>query len=184
MIAHFGFKKTPFEKTISESELLETYDMKEALARFEYLKKSRGIMLITGDPGMGKTCILRKIVKSLNPQNYQHCYTPHATISRREFYRQLSFLFNLPEKSSKTILYHQLQQGINDICKNQGKIPCIILDECHLMDDATLEELVLLTNFEMDSKVPFIILLVGFNELREKLKRRRHEALNQRVTFR
>lgn len=158
--------------------------MKEVMARFEHLKKSRGIMLLTGDPGMGKTCILRRMVKSLNPQNYHHCYTPHATISKIEIYRQLSVLFHLPQKFSKTALYQQLQQTINDIYKNQGKIPCIILDECHLMDDATLEELVLLTNFEMDSKIPFILILAGLNELRERLKRRRHEPLNQRITFR
>jgi len=184
MLAEFGLKKMPFDKTISESDLMETYDMKEALARFEHLKRCRGIMLLTGDPGTGKTCILRRMVKNLNPQNYHHCYTPHATISRTELYRQLSILFNLPPRFFKTSLYQQIQHAIIDLGRNQGKIPCIILDECHLMDDATLEELVLLTNFEMDSQLPFILVLSGLHELREKLNRRRHEALNQRITFR
>jgi type II secretory pathway predicted ATPase ExeA len=52
------------------------------------------------------------------------------------------------------------------------------------MDHDTLQELILITNFQMDSKVPFILVLIGQPDLREKLKRRMHEPLNQRITLR
>jgi type II secretory pathway predicted ATPase ExeA len=96
----------------------------------------------------------------------------------------LNSLLKLPFKSSKTAIFDQVQAGLWDLYKNQGKVPCVILDECHLMDDNTLQELVLLTNFEMDSQTPLILILSGLHELSEKLKRRRHESLNQRVTMR
>jgi type II secretory pathway predicted ATPase ExeA len=73
---------------------------------------------------------------------------------------------------------------VTELHVNHGKTPVIILDEAHLMDHDTLQELILITNFEMDSKVPFLLVLIGQPDLREKLKRRMHEPLNQRITLR
>ncbi len=184
MIAEFGLKKMPFDKSIKVQELYESYDVSEIEARLSYVKQYRGILLLTGEPGSGKTAMLRKFVHNLNPASYEHSYSPHLTISRTELYKQLNSLLRLPHKSSKTALFDQIQAGLWDLYKNQGKVPCLILDECHLMDDNSLQELVLLTNFEMDSQTPLILILSGLHELSEKLKRRRHESLNQRVTMR
>ena len=83
----------------------------------------------------------------------------------------------------KSDLFEQIQKTVMDLFEHQGKTPCFILDECHLMDHETLQELILITNFQMDSKVPFLLILIGQPDLREKLKRRMHEPLNQRVTL-
>jgi general secretion pathway protein A len=182
--AYFGLKKLPFAKEIKTDQMLETFDTKETFTRLSYIRQNRGIFCLTGEPGSGKTSILRKFVESLNPQTHTHCYTPHTTISRSELYRQLNSLLNLPPKVRKSDLFEQIQRAILDLYQNQGKTPVIILDECHLMDHQTLQELVLMTNFHMDSKVPFILVLVGQVELRETLKRRIHEPLNQRITLR
>ena len=84
----------------------------------------------------------------------------------------------------KCDLFEQIQRAVTDLFENQGKTPCFILDEAHLMDHATLTELIMITNFQMDSKVPFILVLIGQPDLRDKLKRRMHEPLNQRITLR
>lgn len=184
MLAELGLKKMPFEKSIKVGDLYNHYDTKEAMARLEFIKQHRGILLLVGEPGSGKTTILRKFAYELNPQSYEHHYTPHSTVRRLELYRQLNALLRLPSRFSKTALFNQIQEGIWDLYKNQGRIPCLILDECHLMDDNTLEELILLTNFEMDSQMPLILILSGLCDLAERLKRRRHEALNQRISLR
>jgi general secretion pathway protein A len=184
MIAEFGLNRMPFDKSIRVQDFYSSYDAAEIEVRLEYIKQYRGILLLTGEPGSGKTAMLRKFVYNLNPGSYEHCYSPHVTISRSELYRQLNSLLKLPPKGSKSALFSQVQDGLWDLYKNQGKVPCVILDECHLMDDATLQELVLLTNFEMDSQMPFILILSGLHELSEKMKRRRHESLNQRVSLR
>lgn len=184
MIAEFGLKRMPFDKSIKVQDFYTSYDVGEINARLEYVKQYRGILLLTGEPGSGKTAMLRKFVHNLNPASYEHCYTPHATISRTELYRQINSLLKLPHIGSKSGLFAQVQAGLWDLYKNQGKVPCLILDECHLMDDNTLQELVLLTNFEMDSQTPLILILSGLHDLSERLKRRRHESLNQRVVMR
>ncbi|MGK5088293.1 AAA family ATPase [Bdellovibrionota bacterium FG-2] len=182
--AYFGFKKLPFPKELKTTAMYESFDLKEAFARLQFLKQNRGIFCLTGEPGSGKTSVLRRFVEELNPQTHLHAYTPHATVSKIELYRQINGLLNLPNRMHKSALFAQIQKAVTELHEHHGKTPVIILDECHLMDCQTLQELILITNFQMDSKVPFLLILIGQPDFRETLKRRMHEPLNQRITLR
>lgn len=177
---YFGIKQMPFTQEIKAVDLIPSFDIKETEARLAYLKQHRGIMRLTGEPGSGKTSILRRWVDTLNPQAYQHCYTPHATVSKTDLYRQINSLLNLPSKMRKSDLFSQIQAAIW-AQYTQGRVTCLIFDECQMMDHSTLQELVPLTNFVMDSKLPFILLMVGQPELLDKLNRAIHEPLKQRI---
>lgn len=181
---YYGLRKFPFQKDIKTGQLLESLDVREAEARLAYLRQYRGIFCLTGEPGAGKTSVARRFVESLAPQHFMHCYTPHATVSRPELYRQINGLLKLPSKIRKSDLFGQIQASILEQYQNQGKVTCIILDECQMMDHATLQELVLLTNFEMDSRLPFLLLLIGQPEFKETLNRAIHEPLKQRISVR
>jgi type II secretory pathway predicted ATPase ExeA len=182
--AYFGLKKQPFTKDLKTDQMFESFDLKEAFTRLQVLKQNRGIFCLTGEPGSGKTSAMRKFVDGLNPQTHVHCYTPHATVSKSELYRQLNSLLKLPTRISKSALFEQIQKAVMDLYEHQGKTPVIILDEAHLMDHETLQELILITNFQMDSKLPFLLILLGQPDLKDKLKRRMHEPLNQRIRLR
>jgi type II secretory pathway predicted ATPase ExeA len=181
---YYGLKKMPFPKELKTDQMFESFDVKEAFTRLQVLKQNRGIFCLTGEPGSGKTSVLRKFVEGLNPQTHTHCYTPHATVNRNDLYRQLNTLLRLPPRIRKSDLFDQIQRAITELHDQQGKTPVIILDETHLMDHDTLQELILITNFQMDSRVPFLLILIGQPDLRDKLKRRIHEPLNQRITLR
>jgi len=182
--AYFGFKRQPFHKELKTTQMFSSFDSKEAATRLQLLKQNRGIFCLTGEPGAGKTSVLRKFVEELNPQTHIHCYTPHATVNRNDLYRQLNQLLKLPTRVRKSDLFEQIQRAVQELHDSQGKTPVIILDEAHLMDHETLQELILITNFQMDSKMPFLLVLIGQPDLRDKLKRRMHEPLNQRISLR
>ena len=182
--AYFGFKRQPFFKELPTSQMFPSFDLKEAQTRLQLLKQNRGIFCLTGEPGAGKTSVLRKFVEELNPQTHIHCYTPHATVNRNDLYRQINQLLKLPPRVRKSDLFEQIQRTVLELHDSQGKTPVIILDEAHLMDHESLQELILITNFQMDSKLPFLLVLIGQPDLRDRLKRRMHEPLNQRITLR
>jgi hypothetical protein len=54
------------------------------MARFDYIKRRGGILLLTGDPGVGKTLTLRRYVDTLNENLFKPYYTPLSTLSRAD----------------------------------------------------------------------------------------------------
>ena len=68
---YFGMKFNPFSKEIPSDNLYESNDFKELESRLKYLQKTRGIGLVIGEPGTGKSTALRKYVSSLNRSLYK-----------------------------------------------------------------------------------------------------------------
>ena len=180
----FGLKRTPFDKSIKTAEILETEPLSECAARLEYIKRRGGILLLTGDPGVGKTLALRRFVDSLNENLFKSFYSPLSTLSRLDLLRHLNRLLGLPPRGSKSAAYIQIQRLLMETKEQAGKTVVIILDEAHLLQSGPLEELRLLTNFKMDSYDPFILILSGQSEMRRILEFAVMEPLNQRINIR
>jgi len=182
--AWFGLKGHPFDKNINTQQVLDTEPFKEAAARLDYLKRRGGIMLLTGDPGVGKTLALRRYVDSLNDNLFRPYYTPLSTLSRSDLLSHLNRLLGLPQRISKSALYTQIQKTLLESKEQQGKTILIIIDEAHLLQTGPLEELRLLSNFKMDSYDPFILILCGQSDLRRTMDFAVMEPLNQRIAIR
>ncbi len=161
LLAWFGLKTFPFDKNIRTHEALDTEPFKEATARLDYIKRRGGILLLTGDPGVGKTLALRRYVDSLNENLFKPCYTPLSTLSRADLLYHLNRLLGLPPRLSKSAIYGQIQKALLESRESCGKTIFLIIDEAHLLQTGPLEELRLLTNFKMDSYDPFILVLSG-----------------------
>ena len=82
LLAWYGLKRFPFDKNIKSDLAMDTEPLKECLARLSYIKRRGGILLLTGDPGVGKTLALRKYAQNLNPNLFKTLYTPLSTLSR------------------------------------------------------------------------------------------------------
>ena len=80
VVAHFGLKRFPFDKEIKPSDVAQTEPLTECLARLDFMKRRGGILLLTGDPGVGKTVALRRFVDRLNDNLYRPLYTPLSTL--------------------------------------------------------------------------------------------------------
>ena len=63
----FGFKTYPFSKEISSKDIFMSECFKELFSRLEYIRKNRGLMQVTGEPGTGKTLAMRTFIEGLNP---------------------------------------------------------------------------------------------------------------------
>jgi general secretion pathway protein A len=184
LLAWFGLKRFPFDKTIKTQEILKTDSLKETIARLDYIKRRGGILLLTGDPGVGKTLALRTYVDALNENLFRPVYTPLSTLSRADLLYHINRLLGLPPRLSKSAIYCQIQRLLLESKEQLGKTVLLILDEAHLLQTGPLEELRLLTNFKMDSYDPFILILSGQSDLRRVLEFAVMEPLNQRIAMR
>ena len=84
--------KNPFIKN-SKEILYENNNYKEVKARLDYLLQTKGIGLITGDPGCGKTTIVRNYTNNLNQNAYKIIYLPLSTLTVLDAYKQLAIDF-------------------------------------------------------------------------------------------
>ena len=184
LLAWFGLKRFPFDKNIKPSDAMDTEPLKESLARLEYIKRRGGILLLTGDPGVGKTLVLRRYVQSLNENLFKTYYTPLSTLSRSDILYHLNRMLGLPHRLSKSAVYSQIQKTLLESKEQLGKTVLLIIDEAHLMQTGPLEELRLLTNFKMDSYDPFILVLSGQSDLRRVMEFAVMEPFNQRIAIR
>lgn len=185
LLAWFGLKRFPFDKNIKTTDVLDTEPIKECAARLDYIKRRGGIMLLTGDPGVGKTLVLRRYVDSLNENLFKVFYTPLSTLSRAD----LLYHINPPQadltaRLSKSAIYLQIQKAFIESKEQIGKTVFLIIDEAHLLQTGPLEELRLLTNFKMDSYDPFILVLAGQSDLRRTMDFAVMEPFSQRIAIR
>ena len=184
LLAWFGLKRFPFDKNIKSAQTMDTEPLKECLARLEYIKRRGGILLLTGDPGVGKTLALRKYTQSLNQNLFKTLYTPLSTLSRSDLLYHLNRMIGLPPRLSKSAIYTQIQHALLESKEQMGKTVKLIIDEAHLLQTGPLEELRLLTNFKMDSYDPFILILSGQSDLRRIMEFAVMEPFNQRIAIR
>jgi len=184
LLAWFGLKRFPFDKNIKPADIFETEPLRECLARLEYIKRRGGILLLTGDPGVGKTLVMRRFVDSLNENLFKPFYTPLATLSRADLLYHINRLLGLTARLSKSAIYNQIQQTLLDSKEQAGKTILLIIDEAHLLQTGPLEELRLLTNFKMDSYDPFILILSGQSDLRRVMDFAVMEPFSQRIAMR
>lgn len=184
LITWFGLKRFPFDKNIKSQDAFQTEPLKECLARLDYIKRRGGILLLTGDPGVGKTIALRRCVDSLNENLFKSFYTPLSTLSRSDLLYHINRLLGLTPRLSKSAIYSQIQNALLDSREQAGKTILLIIDEAHLLQTGPLEELRLLTNFKMDSFDPFILILSGQSDLRRVMDFAVMEPFNQRIAMR
>ncbi|MGZ0085715.1 ExeA family protein [Caldibacillus thermoamylovorans] len=180
----YSLSREPFAKETAPSEAYQGAAFQEALRALEYVKRTRGIGLLTGEPGVGKTFALRAWKESLSPSLYHVVYFPLSTGGVMDFYRGLALGLGEEPKYRKVDLFRQIQQAIERLYHERRITPVLILDEMHLAKDAFLQDIAILFNFEMDSTNPFVLMLAGLPHLQGKLRLNQHRPLDQRIIMR
>jgi general secretion pathway protein A len=181
--AFYGFTGEPFSKDAGEQALFRHSSFNELSSRLTYIKKYRGIMLLTGDPGTGKTTALRSFFASLKEQSFFPVYLPLSTVGITEFYQQINQALGGEPCSRKNHLFKSIQERILDLALNRNKVPVIVIDECHLLKNENFFELQIITNFNMDSFDPCIFILAAQSHLNDRLQRSILNSFNQRISI-
>jgi type II secretory pathway predicted ATPase ExeA len=104
----------PFSKEASGKRPFESEDFRQAAARLSHLCKIKGIALVTGAAGTGKTFAIKQFADSLNPSLYKVFYLPLSTVTVLEFYRALAFGLGIAPPYKKIDLFNQIQERMTN----------------------------------------------------------------------
>ena len=180
---HFGLTHYPFHKTHKPDELFDSKATREATLRLQHLVELRGIGLLTGEPGSGKTTACRKLIDGLHDGLYRVIYVPLSTGNVMDAYKSIAWEMGLPTERSRAACYRVIRAEVTRLCLETKKTPILIVDEAHHLRNDVLEDLRLLTNYELDSVNRLCLLLVGLVEIRRRLSMAVHESLEQRIVL-
>jgi len=134
--------------------------------------------------GSGKTTVCRKIAAALHPGLYRLFYVPLSTGNVLDMYKCIAWELGLPAEHTRASAFRLIRGEITRLTLEAKQRPVLIVDEAHHLRNEVLEDLRLLTNYEMDSQNRLCLLLVGLTELRRRLSMAVHESLAQRIVVR
>jgi len=181
--SHFGLGEPPFSKEIGDSDLWLPPSKKQLVEQLTTALHERASVLLVGEPGVGKTCVLRALRQNLPQAGFRLTYCHNATLGRRDFYRQLCLVLGLAPSATAASVFYAVSTHVEDLGKERVH-PVLLLDEAHLLHQDTLEHLHILLNYEWDRKALLSLVLVGLPELEDRLCLRKNRSLNSRLHWR
>jgi type II secretory pathway predicted ATPase ExeA len=179
----FGFSDKVFSKSVHPDKVYFNDSYNELIKRFDYITENRGIMLLTGEPGSGKTCFIRYFISKLNKTNFFPVYIPLATVAIGDFYRQLNDALHGEPAFGKANVFKAIQSQIISYTVNRNIVPVVIFDESHLLKDQNFKELQIISNFKYDTFSPVVFILAGQSVLIDRVRSYNLVSFNQRISI-
>jgi type II secretory pathway predicted ATPase ExeA len=179
----FGFESTPFSKSIATPDVLATPSLKELSVRLSLVVKERGIGLVTGDIGSGKSTAVRAFLAALDPNKHVIFQLAAPLASPGALYRTLLLALNQHPPFGATAQISALRTTLADLVTTR-KTPVIVIDEAHLLPATLIDPLRTLLAADLDSKSLATLILIGQPDLKRMLQFNTLQAFAQRITTR
>lgn len=182
----FGLRERPFELTPDARFLFLAASHEEALNILQFaLRARKGVTLLIGDAGMGKTTLVRAVLKSFRANDAKCVYLNNPTLTRSEFVRFLAHGFGLSPAAAtdKIVCLTELERLLRARAE-AGAVSALMVDEAQSLPYELLEEVRLLANMETDTTKLLPLILAGQPELATRLNEQALRQLKQRVALR
>lgn len=177
----FGMTQKPFHPVPNPEFFFPAPKYREVLAHIQYgLLEGGGIILLTGDPGCGKTTLIRYLVNQIS-EEYITAVQYHTGVGSGSllWFMLNEFGLQADEKDRNRaieIVYSYLTQQ-----HKAGKRVLLIVDEAQNMSHLALEEIRLLTNLQTSDAVLLQVMLSGQADLQSRLEMPEFAQISQRV---
>jgi len=181
--AFYGLKSHPFQLNPDPHFYFGSKQHRRAKAYLDYgVSRNDGFIVITGEIGAGKTTILRGLLNSLQQSNIVAGHLVTTQLDAEDTLRMVGAAFGFQAKgSSKAELLSALEAFLLSHAR-QGKRCLLVVDEAQNLTPRAVEELRMLSNFQLGSQSLLQSFLVGQPEFREILQRPEMEQFRQRVS--
>lgn len=180
--SYYGFTEKPFQLSPDPRFFFATNHHQRALSYLQYgLDQGEGFIVITGPIGTGKTTIARNLLASIGDENIIAAQLVTTKLSPDELLELVAAEFKIPLKgTSKAEVLRSIETFLIQLHK-QGKRALLLVDEAQNLPSETVEELRMLSNFQLDDKPLIQSFLLGQEELKDIIQAPNMEQFRQRI---
>jgi len=178
----YNLSESPFRLTPDPRFYFSSSTHKRALTHLRFgFHQREGFVVITGKPGTGKTELMLHLLEGLPKERITYGKIVTSNLDANQTLQQVAAAFQIPaEGVKKGVLLKKLEDFfIQQVRENKRLV--LIVDEAHKLSINSLNELQMLTNFQLSGKAALQCFLSGHDTLKLKLHDPELLHLKQRV---
>ena len=178
----YGLSNKPFQLSPDPKFFYSSEHHKKAISYLKYgLSQQEGFIVITGPIGTGKTTIARSLLSQVDGDNIVAAQLVTTVLNPTELLEMIILSFGLKSNAkSKTALLHDFEKYLISL-HQQGKRAVLLVDEAQNLPAESVEELRMLSNFQLGNRPLFQSFLLGQDELRTIIQAPGMEQFRQRI---
>jgi putative secretion ATPase (PEP-CTERM system associated) len=178
----FGLTARPFQLTPDPDFFFSSRGHSRARAFLEYgLHQKEGFIVITGEIGAGKTTLIRGLLRSIEQQHIAAAQIVTTQVDADDLLRLVAQAFGLNTTGQdKAAILAGLEAFLVGLHREQRRA-LLVIDEAQSLTPRAVEELRMLSNFQVGSEALIQSFLVGQPEFRHIMQRPEMQQLKQRV---
>lgn len=181
--SHFGFSHMPFAKQAWASQMFDSVSQREMLQGLQLWSDLRGVALVTGPSGVGKSITLRRFVQDLDKARYRVIDFSYVPSTATGFLRSLNRHLGLPMRAHAADLFDQAQRHLIGLEHEQGPHPLLVIDDAEGLSGTVLDLIRRLTCYDLDAEDRFSILLSATDDLLGTLRHPQLASLRSRIAY-
>ncbi len=178
----FGLSRKPFQLSPDAAFFFPSVEHKRALSFLQYgLNQGDGFIVITGNIGTGKTTLVQALLSELDDTGLSVGHIVSSNLQEDDLLQMVAHNFGIAaNENNKASLLQELEHNFKEQARAQRRI-LLIVDEAQNLPPKSVEELRMLSNFQLDGKPLVQIFLLGQQEFRQTLLSEGFEQLRQRI---
>jgi len=180
--SYYGLSENPFQLNPDPSFYFPSKGHRRAFAYLQYgVFQRQGFIVITGEIGAGKTTLVRTLLNQIDPSSVVAAQLVSTQLDADDLLRAVAIAFGLPAKDAgKAELLAGIEAFLTSLVP-QKRRALLVVDEAQNLTPNAMEELRMLSNFQIGDRALLQSCLVGQPELRDQMRCASMKQLRQRI---